>query len=306
MGADDGSFAASVLDFFAGKQPPREHLYQPMDIAVSDDGQRVYIADFGQMAIFVADFESSTMAPVPQYFERPFGIAIDDEENVYVSEQDARQITVLDSALRRVRVISDTTLVRPSGLAIDRARGLLYVADPSRQGSTDHSVKVFDLEGNLLRTVGAGRGDCDGCLLFPTFVAVDTLGRVFVSNTLNGRVEVFDVDGNFVKRIGERGNGFGMFDKPKGVAVDSYGNVYVVDSGWSNVQIFNEKGEVLLYFGGRGTYPGLLANPTGISIDKQNRVYVSDFLNNRVVAYQLLNAEPDSTAAPQQAETVGP
>jgi DNA-binding beta-propeller fold protein YncE len=306
MGQEGRGIKGSVVDFFAGKQPPRDHLYQPMDIDVSDDGQRVYIADFGQMAVYVADFASHTLAPLPQNFEHPFGIAIDAQENIYVSEQDARRITVLDSLHRTVRVISDTSLVRPAGLAIDRARGLLYVADPSRQGSPDHSVKVFDLTGKLVKTVGAGRGNCDGCLLFPTFVAVDTLGRIFVSNTLNGRVEVFDADGRFLKRIGERGNAFGMFDKPKGIALDTAGNIYVVDSGWSNVQIFSEKGEVLLYFGGRGEYPGLLANPTGITIDKRNRIYVADFLNNRVAAYQLVDAATDSVTAAPHIKTVGP
>ena len=298
MGPDGRSFGESVIDFLAGKQPPRDRLYQPMDIEVSDDGQRVFITDFGQMAVYLADFGTHSLAPLPESFERPFGIAIDGEGNIYVTEQDARRVTVLDPGLRPVRSISDSSLVRPAGLAIDRQRGLLYVADPSRQNSPDHTVKVFDLTGRLLRTVGAGRGDCDGCLLFPTFVAVDSLGHVYVSNTLNGRIEVFDAEGRYLKRIGERGNSFGMFDKPKGIALDTFGNVYVVDSGWSNVQIFDQKGDVLLYFGGRGLEPGLLTNPTGIAIDRRNRIYVADFLNNRVAAYQLVNAAPDSAAAP--------
>jgi DNA-binding beta-propeller fold protein YncE len=122
-------------------------------------------------------------------------------------------------------------------------------------------------------------------------VATDSTGNVYVSNTLNGRIEVFDAEGTYLRHIGERGNGYGMFDKPKGVAIDSFDNVYVVDSGWSNVQIFNQKGEVLLFFGGRGEYPGLLANPTGIAIDKRNRIYVADFLNYRVASYQLVQPQ---------------
>ena len=295
MGAAKRGFKASFTDYVAGKQPPKNHLYQPMDIAVSDDGQRVYVADFGQMAVFRVDFASKTLAPLPQSFERPFGIGIDNDENLYVSEQDAKQITVLNRALQRVRVITHPSLVRPAGVDLDRSRGLLYVADPSRQSSQDHSVKVFDLTGNLVRTVGSGRGDCDGCLLFPTFVAVDSKGNLYVANTLNARIDVFDSEGKYLKRIGERGNSYGMFDKPKGVALDTFDNVYVVDSGWSNVQIFNQNGEVLLFFAGRGSNPGLLANPTGIAIDKQNRIYVADFLNYRVAVYQLVNVTADGS-----------
>ena len=114
-------------------------------------------------------------------------------------------------------------------------------------------------------------------------------------NTLNARIDVFDSEGKYLKRIGERGNSYGMFDKPKGVALDTFDNVYVVDSGWSNVQIFNQNGEVLLFFAGRGSNPGLLANPTGIAIDKQNRIYVADFLNYRVAVYQLVNVTADGS-----------
>lgn len=308
MGPQKRGFKESFLSYVAGNQPPRDHLYQPMDIAVSDDGQRVYIADFGQMAVFVADYTAKRFVPIAHPFERPFGISIDDNENLYVSEQDARRITVLDRKLQPVRVITDASLVRPAGLAIDRKRHLIYVADPSRQKSPDHSVKVFDFDGTLVRTLGNGRGDCEGCLMFPTFVAVDSKGHVYVSNTLNARIDVFDADGNYVKRIGERGNGYGMFDKPKGVAIDSFDNIYVVDSGWSNVQIFNQNGEVLLFFAGRGDYPGLLANPTGIAIDKRNRIYVADYLNFRVAAYQLVNtgAETATTTVAGRDETKEP
>ncbi len=297
MGVVKRDFAETVVDFFSGKQPPRDRLYQPMEIEVSDDGQRVYIADFGQMVVFLADLQAKTLTPLPQAFERPFGLALDNDGNLYISEQDAKRITVVDPSYKSLRMITDPSLVRPAGIAIDRARRLLYVADASRQNSSDHSVKVFDLAGTLLRTVGAGRGDCEGCLMFPTFATVDAEGRVYVSNTLNGRVDVFDADGKYLKRIGERGNAFGMFDKPKGVALDTLGNLFVVDSGWSNVQIFNDKGEVLLFFGGRGSYPGLLANPTGIAIDKKNRIYVSDFLNSRVVVYDLVNAAAETVEA---------
>jgi hypothetical protein len=128
---------------------------------------------------------------------------------------------------------------------------------------------------------------------------------VYVSDTVNSRIQMFDADGKFVQQVGKRGNGWGMFDKPKGVALDSFGNVYVNDSGWCNTQIFNSKGQIMLFFGGRGTVPGLMQNPSSLAIDKQNRIYVGDLLNHRINVYQLVNttaadsAPQVSTAPPQ-------
>lgn len=294
-----------LFSFLAGRKPPQSHVYQPMDIEVSDDGRRFYVADFGQLLVFVFDFDSKRVTPIGESrpFARPFGLALDGDENLYVSEQETARVVVLDREHQPLRIIRHPSLVRLGDLAIDRERGLLYVADPATKAAEEHTVKVFDLAGNLLRAVGKGKGGCPGCLFFPTFIEVDRQGNLYVASTLNARVDVFDPQGSYLKHFGERGTSFGMFDKPKGVALDSFGNVYVVDSGWSNVQIFNQKGQVLLFFGGRGSYPGLLKNPTGIAIDRDNRIYVGDFLNYRVNVYELVNTTADDsymdTTAPE-------
>ena len=295
---NEQSFGASLFALLTGTPPPRYHVYQPMDLAVSADGQRLYVSDFGQLLVFMFDLENqtvTTITPGDRPFARPFGIALDADENLYVVEQATSQITVLDRQHNVLGSFTDPSLVRPADIALDTARGRIYVADPARQHSDVHNVKVFDTEWNLTGVVGKGRGTCDGCLLFPTYLEVDQSGNLFVTNTLNSSVEVFDASGEHVRSVGEPGNSFGMFDKPKGVAVDSFGNTYVVDSGWSNVQIFNDAGEVLLFFGGRGSGPGRMHNPTGIAIGPQNSIYVADYLNNRVVAYQLVNTSAEDS-----------
>lgn len=280
-----------LLNFLSGNSREIFRIYQPRDVAVSDDGMRVYSSDFGQSSIFRFDLENRKVDLIGRNepFAQPFGLALDEKENLYVAEQQTKRIRVVDKTGKTVRVITHEKLVRPTDVAIDRERKLIYVADPSRKTSDDHTVKVFDMDGQLVRTIGEGKGDCKGCLMFPTYIAIDNEGNVYVCSTLLARVDVFTPDGKYLRTIGERGTTFGMFDKPKGVALDSFGNVYVADSGWSNVQIFNKKGQVLLFFGGRGDYPGLLKNPTGIAIDKNNKIYVADYLNYRVSIYQLIN-----------------
>jgi DNA-binding beta-propeller fold protein YncE len=299
------TFGENMKRFVSGEKPAVSKLYQPRDVVVSDDGNRVYVSDYAQLLVFKFDLEHNRITHIGKEkpFARPFGVALDADENLYVVEQQAARISVLNRDGLLVRTIQHPSLVRPTDAAIDRRRGLLYVADPATKTSPQHTVKVFSLEGALLRTVGSGVGDCDGCLYFPTFLATDATGHVYVSSTLNARVDVFDSLGVYERTIGGRGTSFGMFDKPKGVALDSFGNLYVADSGWSNVQIFNDRGEVLLFFGGRGVHPGLLRNPAGIFIDQRNTIYVADYLNYRITMYELVNTTAeDSHPAPLSQE----
>ena len=310
----DTTATQQLINFLAGEKPPANRIFEPMGLAVSDDGNRLYVADFGHSDVFVFDFAQKTFAKIGKEtsLARPVGIALDAQENLYVVESAKKGISVFNRQGKPIRFITDPSVERPTGIAIDRARGKIYLADTAHTKSKAHSVKIFNLEGKLVGTLGGGKGGGQGEFLFPTYVAVDAQGNVYVTDTVNSRVQVFDADGKYIRKFGERGNSWGMFDKPKGVALDSFGNVYVVDSGWSNVQIFNQKGQVLLFFGGRGPIPGMLKNPTAIAIDKQNRIYVADYLNHRVEVYQLVNTTgtdsflnpiSEAKAAERQAQT---
>ncbi len=254
-----------------------------MGLVVSDDGNRVYVSDFAQSAVFVFDLATPrlTRLETAEALARPLGLALDGDGRLYVAEQARRGVSVFAPDGRRVRFIGHPTLERPAGIAVDRARQRLYVADAGFARSAEHTVKIFDVDGTLVGTIGRGKGDAPGQFLFPTYVTVDGEGRVYVTDTLNARLQVFDPDGGYLASIGERGTAWGMFDTPKGVALDAFGNVYVADSGWSNVQIFNRRGRILLFFGGRGPLPGMLKNPTAIAIDRDNRIYVADYLKTK-------------------------
>jgi DNA-binding beta-propeller fold protein YncE len=264
-----------------------------MGLAPSKDGKRLYVSDLAKNGVFVFDFATkqvSLFGGELSNFKSPFGIAVDGKDHVYIVDSMARQIYVFDPQGKRLQTIAHESLERPTGIAVDSRRGKIYVADSASSKSSNHVIRVFDSVGNYLSAIGT-QGQEAGKFFFPTYLALDTDGNLYVADTMNARVQVFDPDGKYLKTIGERGDGYGMFDKPKGVALDSFGNIYVVDSSWSNVQIFNQQGKALLFFAGRGRFPGLLFNPTGIAIDKANRIYVADTFNGRICRYQLVNTK---------------
>jgi DNA-binding beta-propeller fold protein YncE len=294
---EDNTFKPDLVDFLSGKKPPENRITEPMGIAVSDDGERLFVSDFVQLAVYEFDFGKKKFTKInkDKQLERPAGIALDADENIYVVESDKKGIDVMDKEGKELRFITDPSISRPIGIAIDRKRKKIYLCDTAHNKDPEHTVKIFDLQGKLLGAIGKGKGSELGQFLFPTFVSVDPAGNVYVTDTINSRIQKFDPDGKYLTKYGERGNGWGMFDKPKGSALDSFGNLYAVDSGWSNVQIFNDKQQILLFFGGRGSIPGLLGNPTAIAIDKNNRIYVGDSLNHRIEVYDLTNTTAEDS-----------
>lgn len=285
-------------------------LYQPMGVALSRDGQRLYVADRAWNLVFVFDFAAGTMHTIGDS-ERyplalPVGVALDADENVYVTDTGTRSVRVYDREGEFRTAIGKNVLVRPTGVALDADRQRLYVVDTGQNDSIEaHRVKVFDLAGELVQQIGR-RGDGDGEFNFPTFASLDAEGRLYVVDSVNSRIQVFDADGSFLWKFGHSGDRIGDFARPKGVAVDTFGNIYVVDSRWSNVQIFNQQGRLLMIFAGVGTYPGLLMNPTAVTIDRENRIYVSDTLGKRVSIYQLVNTTGEDSAGTQTSDTEAP
>jgi DNA-binding beta-propeller fold protein YncE len=204
----------------------------------------------------------------------------------------AGRIYVADGLDRSVRVFSPDgeslarldaggAFERPSGLAVDRARGLLYVAD-----APAHVVHVLGLDGAPIRVVG-GRGNGPGRLNYPTFLAVRGDGSLLVVDTLNFRVQVFDLDGRPAGSIGHHGDGSGDLSAPKGVAVDSAGRIYVADALFDNFQIFDGDGRLLLFVGGHGRSAGEFSMPAGVAVHG-NIIAVADRGGGRVELFEIL------------------
>jgi DNA-binding beta-propeller fold protein YncE len=300
----------SIVEILTGLER-RRALFQPMGVAISDDGNRVYVADFVWLAVFVFDFQAKEFRfiGVEDRFAlaQPIGVALDAQENIYVSDSYHRAILVYTKNGQFLRAIGKGALVKPTGVALDKGRRRLYVVDTGHNthDSPAHRVKVFDLEGTLIQQIGR-RGKGNGEFNFPTYAAVDSQGRLYVVDSGHAQVQIFDPEGKFLWKFGEPGNKPGFFGRAKGVALDSFDNIYVTDSTWANIQVFNQKGELLLFFGGGGSTDGFFKAAGGIGISKDNTIYVSDTYGKKVNVYQLINTTAeDSLMAPEAIEKGG-
>lgn len=285
------AFVDTLDTFITGQAARESKLIQPMDVAVSNNGRRVFVSDLAAHKVYVFDLDRRTMEQVggeERVWARPFGLGVDASDNLYVVEQENKTVTVVSPEGAIVWQFTNRLFERPTDVAVDRKRKRIYVVDGSRQKSANHVIRVFDLKGHLTESIGKGKGSGAGFLLFPTYIAIAPDGSIYVTDTVNSRVSVFDSRGAFTRHIGGRGDVLGRFDKPKGVALDREGNIYVADSGWSNVQIFDRRGQVALFFSNRGRAPGRMRNPTGLSIDRNGNIYVADYLNHRIDMYRIV------------------
>ena len=125
-----------------------------------------------------------------------------------------------------------------------------------------------------------------GQFAVPTNVALDSDGNLYVSDTYNNRIEIFDADGNFIRQFGKAGDRPGTFMRPKGIAVDVDGHVWVADAVQDRVQCFTPEGDLLIWMGGHGTLPGQFRTLAGLYIDKNNRIFTSEQFPGRVQMFR--------------------
>ena len=265
---------------------PQPVVLQRPSAVVGDDNGRLYVSDTSRQAVFVFDEKAGELqvwerAQGLASFVAPSGLAVA-PGRLFVADAELGAVFALDARGEPAGVIGRGVLKRPTGLARDAKRGLLFVADTQA-----HDIKVFTDAGLLVRVIGE-RGDGDGQFNFPTHLAYVN-DELYVTDTLNNRVQVFSAEGEVLNRqFGTRGLVIGNLVRPKGVAVDSEGNVYIVESYFDSLLVFSSHGEFLLPIGGTGTATGRFYLPAGVWIDARNRVFIADMFNGRVVAFQFL------------------
>jgi DNA-binding beta-propeller fold protein YncE len=274
---------------------PSDSMMKPYGIAVAPNG-RVYITDTAARRVFAFDLDEKVVSFVGESgsgkLAKPIGVAVDGDNRVFVADGTLKRVFGYgrDGELA-VAIGHDGELESPAGLDIDRVNKRLYVVD-----SAKHQVLSYSTEdGSLLKTIGK-RGSEPGEFNFPTNLCVDGEGRLYVADTLNFRVQIFDREGAFVKMFGTLGDTPGSFNRPKGIAVDSEGHIYVADSAFGNFQIFDADGRLLLFVGTGGNRLGEFFLPAGVAIDGRDRIYVADQGNSRVQVFQYLQAASTNAA----------
>jgi DNA-binding beta-propeller fold protein YncE len=136
----------------------------------------------------------------------------------------------------------------PTGLAI-APDGTVFVAD-----TWNHRISAFKPDGTPLRQWGtffngqenpAGLAQHTSDFYGPRGIAIAPNGLLYVTDTGNSRILVFDQTGKFVRTFGTLGTGPGQMDNPVGIAARKDGTIAVADTNNARVLIFNQDGQYL-------------------------------------------------------------
>jgi len=122
----------------------------------------------------------------------------------------------------------------------------------------------------------------DGSQFFPIYqqgLVVDSKGFIYIGDSGESQIEVFDSGFKSVRNFGEIGTGNGKFQYLTAMCIDENDNIYTVDSYNAYIQVFSSDGKVIKKFGEKGEGDNKLLNPSGIAILKSGDLIISDYEN---------------------------
>ena len=245
---------------------------------VSANKGNVYITDVASKGVHILSLKNKLFSTfIPRgtgTLKLPLNSFFRDSTKLYIADADKGEVVIFDNKGNYLKSIIGNGNCKPIDVFIAKKR--VWITD-----TRGHKVNVYDEETDslLYSFPNLKQGD-EGYLYAPTNLWVEN-DKVYVTDFGEFRIKIFDLNGNFLTKIGNYGAGVGKLARPKGVAADKSGYIYVVDAAFGNVQVFNEQGELLMFFGenfrgerGRGD----MSLPAQIYIDYDNMEYFQDLV----------------------------
>jgi sugar lactone lactonase YvrE len=197
---------------------------------------------------------------------------------------------------------TNANLSNPTGVVVD-TNGNLFIADQenNRVCKVDTNGIITTVAGNGTGTyAGDGGAATNASLYYPTGLALDGKGNLFIADYFNNVIRKVDANGIITTVAGTNSAGFSgdggpatnaMFSDPRAVAVDARGNLFIADLGNERVRKVDTNGIVTTYagtnaygFGGDGgpATNAILWGPAGVTVDTNGALFISDSSNNRI------------------------
>ena len=252
---------------------------EPYGVAVNS-AEEVLVTEGKKIAVFDKKGEKLYDFELLMDYVALSGIAIDEDDNIYVTDEKRHCLVKLNKAGEILKTVGTRGRDHgefnvPSGVAVMGDR--VFVCDRN-----NHRLQVFTKERlEFVKTIDS-RGQGDEHFDTPVDITQDELGNMYVSEYGNNCVKLLNKQGEFQLSFNKKANG--QLNRPSGVCVvDQF--VYVVEWGGDCVSVFSRDGQFVTSFGKRGNKEGEFDFPCGICVDCDGFVYVCDFGNDSVQVF---------------------
>lgn len=264
-------------------------------------------------------------------FNRPQGIAIDANDNIYVADTNNRRIRKI-SPDGTVTTLSGTgssgstdgagNVARfnaPQDLAVNAA-GEVFVAD-----TNNHRIRKVLPDGTTSTLAGSSSGFADGPgasarFRNPRGITIASNGDIYIADSSNHRIRKIDSSNNVSTVAGTGLAGFAddiasaaLFNNPFQLSFDSQGNLYIADTNNHRIRKIDTSDNVSTVAGvgnigfndGEAT-TAKFATPIGITVDASGSIIIGDTNNARVRKIAFLEDPPPPPPPPLPPENEAP
>ncbi|MBI4468828.1 MAG: hypothetical protein HY650_05830 [Acidobacteria bacterium] len=283
---------------------------------IETDGTMTTIAGTGTLG-----FGGDGMAAAMALLNGPRGVAVDGMGNIFIADSANHRIRKIDAMSGNISTVGGNgtrgfsgdgaaataaMLNFPRAVALDAA-GVIYVAD-----TNNHRIRKIEASANISTVAGDGTQGSTGDgaaataakLNFPTGVAVDAMGNVFIADSNNHRIrQVTPANMNFITTVAGTGSpgfsGDGMaaasarLNVPTGVALGPSNSLLIADMGNSRIRSVDLAGGNISTAAGSGARgfggDGGSATATAARLDTPFTVtsnggslYIADSVNQRI------------------------
>lgn len=304
----------NVIRSWASPGVHEGEIGSPSGICSSPEGQ-LYVTDEAHHRIQIFDPQGSLVdmwgsnGNGEGYFNLPQALTLNENNEVLVCDTGNHRIQHFSEQGELLNIWgsqgSKTGEFRsPQGITMD-VTGDIYVSD-----TENDRIQKFSTTGEFLLHWGE-YGNAEACdydddnhepiyhpdcnlryLNWPKGITMDPNGHLYVVDSLNHRVQVFDGEGAFITYWGDLINeegwywpytqNDGKFQSPTGIAYDPKGFVYVADTLNDRIQKFLPGGGFLTKWGSWGSEEEQFQYPQGTAIDANGDIYIADSANNRI------------------------
>jgi hypothetical protein len=290
---------SSLLDFIYGyfdcgvdpepEPSPLELENKPTFLArIASSGDlsgQYYVSDPKLGSVFIYD-SAWTLNAELKNLDKPLGIAVDTQGYILVGSDGGDNIEVFDPEDGNLVTSFGVGLLQmPNAISIGPS-GYIYVTD-----SKADNIQVFDASYNPVHAIGAS-GSLTGEFRFP--VDTQIIGtEIFVADQVNMRIQIFDLDGNYLRSINKGPCNGNMCEPPvfqrlQALAVDKDGHLHALDVLEARVTVFDAlSGVILDSYGGYGETEGLLMLPIDIFTMESGETAITDSGDNTVKLFSF-------------------